>query len=167
MNAPAVPPVRPPWPDAPLLRVVPAPAQLALPLEGAAAPLPAPLEVWETGAPEFGGPSAVVTIGREPSGGWRVAYGLRFAGAAECDAGALIVPTYGAALAAATFARGLLAGAVRSHVRAVAPAMLEAVRQAQTTPPPPPADDPAPLGSGRVVPFRTRRDDVATLAPTG
>lgn len=165
MNAPAMPPARSPWPDVPMLRIVP-PVQLALPLEGDGA-APDGLEVWETGAP--GGPSAVVTIGRAPGGGWRVAYGLRFTGAAECDAGALIVPTYGAALAAATFGRGLLAGAVRSHVRAVAPAMLEAVRRAQTTPPPPPVpvDDPAPLGSGRVLPFRSRRPGAAELAPTG
>lgn len=142
------------------------------------APLP-PLEGDDADAQEFaawydptpGSPGAVLTIARHVGGGWRVAYALSGGrdddGARRLEASAMIFPTYAAAHAAAMYARAILAGAVRLHVRAVAPAMLEAVRQLQQPPPPagPPADDPAPTGRhGRVVPFRSRAD---ALTPTG
>lgn len=173
--------------DVPALpRLLPRPDQLPLPLEGNAAP--APVLTYSIGGPER---AATVSIRPEPGGGWRVSYGLAAdrpgddaarARAADHDDGwiveasAILAPTYPAALAAAQFARALLNGAVRLHVRAVAPAMLEAVRaahaaQTATTTPPPtacapsPADDPAPPGRRRVVPFRARGAD--PLAPTG
>lgn len=148
------------------LQLLPRAGQLPLPLE--AGPAPAPVLTYSVGGPDR---AATVSIRPEPGGGWRVSYGLAAdmleGGGCVTEASAILAPTYPAALAAAHFARALLNGALRLHVRTVAPAMLEAVRQLQQqpAPPAPPADDPAPTGRrGRVVPFRARPD---ALAPTG
>ena len=147
------------WPTVPPLQIVPPPLQLPL-LEDVA-----PAAVWERRhVSNDGGPFVVVRVARTPDGaGWRASFGLVHTNAAGDDVAAsegaaLDVDTYSAARAAADAFLLALSGAARAYARHVAAAAAAAAAVA----PAPPVLSPRPRG--RMLPFRTRRDE---LAPTG
>lgn len=163
-------PLPPPPPD---VRIVdPAPR--------AGAPAPIAFRIYDAG--RAGGPSAVVKVTRQPSGKWRVAYGLGYLDAAgdvvgNVRARAVEAPTLAAATLAAEFARALLADALRAHLEHVGADTAAAAQHLAAAAPLPAwiVDDDAANaaadddGTRRVVPFvrppaRGRR---GPLAPTG
>lgn len=174
MTAPDARPLPPP-PLPPAVRIV-APT----PPNAADAPTPPAYRIYDAGRP--GGPSAVVKVVRQPSGAWRVSYGLGYLDAAgdvvgNIRARAIEVPTLAAATAAAEFARALLADALRAHLEHIGADVAAAAQHLADAAPLPAwivADDAANAaddddGSRRVVPFvrRPRRSPRPPLAPTG